>query len=57
MAGWFIIEAEQEMYCKILSIIETCKHKGGKIFEKIIQVFANQTYLCLIGLFGKLMSE
>lgn len=39
MAGGFRNETGQEMYCKILSVIETCKRKGGKIFEKIIQIF------------------
>lgn len=39
MSGGFRTEAGQEMYCKILSVIETCKRKGGKIFEKIIEIF------------------
>lgn len=41
MAGGFRTESGQLMYCKILSVIETCKRKGGKIFEKIIQMFTN----------------
>lgn len=38
MAGGFRTDAGQEMYCIILSVIETCKRKGGKIFEKIIEI-------------------
>lgn len=42
MSGGFRSEDGQQMYCKILSVIETCKRKGGRIFEKIKQVFADR---------------
>ena len=35
MAGGFRKTSGQEMYCKILSVIETAKRKGEKVFEKI----------------------
>lgn len=35
MAGGFRKNEGMEMYCKILSIIETCKRRGIGIFEKI----------------------
>lgn len=38
MAGGFRTEEGQRMYCKILSVIETCKRKGDSIFEKIKQM-------------------
>lgn len=46
MAGGFRTEKGQRMYCKILSVIETCKRKGGRIFEKIKQVFADRPIPC-----------
>ena len=34
MLGGFRTKAAQERYCKILSVIETCKHRGGNVFKK-----------------------
>ncbi len=40
MAGGFRTDAGQQMYCDVLSVVETCKRKGGKIFEKIMEIFS-----------------
>ena len=40
MAGGFRTETGHEMYCRILSVIETCKRRKENIFEYIKGVFA-----------------
>lgn len=43
MAGGFRKTSGKEMYCKILSVIETAKRKGEKIFEKITEILHRQS--------------
>lgn len=42
MAGGFRTEAGQKMYCKILSVIETCKRKGESVFGKITEMLLDR---------------
>lgn len=41
MSGGFRTEKGQEMYCRIMSVIETCKRKGENIFKSINSIIAN----------------
>ena len=43
MAGGFRKTSGQEMYCKIISVIETAKRKGEKIFDKIKQILQGKS--------------
>ena len=39
MSGGFRKQSGSEMYCIILSVIETCKRKGMPLFDNIIKIF------------------
>jgi len=39
MAGGFRKPSGSEMYCSIMSVIETCKRKGMPLFDNIISIF------------------
>ena len=43
ISGGFRKTSGQKMYCKILSVIETAKRNGEKIFEKIIKIFMKRS--------------
>ena len=43
MAGGFRKISGQEMYCRILSVIETAKRRGENIFEKIKEILTGQS--------------
>ena len=39
MSGGFRKQSGNEMYCAIMSIIETCKRKQMRVIEQIQQIF------------------
>lgn len=39
MAGGFRKQSGSEMYCSIMSVLETCKRKGMPLFDNIIKIF------------------
>lgn len=43
MAGGFRKTSGQEMYCKIISVIETAKKRGEKVFEKIQEIMRGKS--------------
>lgn len=42
MAGGFRTQEGHKMYCRILSVIETCKRRGENIFQKIKSIIITQ---------------
>ncbi|MFQ7290939.1 MAG: IS66 family transposase, partial [Monoglobales bacterium] len=53
MAGGFRTEAGQKMYCKILSVIETCKRKGESVFGKITEMLSGRIKNVQVKAFAK----